>query len=257
MFTRLDWSIHRDSRIARLPRVAQPAALLLRNLNSKNWIAPLKTYHHRADGIATRHNVDFMHEERFQKAYRRAVAASGWDYGIPFRVHQALWCSRQAQKVEGDFVELGTGRGFMMSAVLADFHNWETAQRSLHLFDIFKDDSSKKNNSQSVYTKSVEDVVANFSEWTRVKIHHGDIFDTLSKTIIGSVAFLHIDMNRPDPEIYGLRTLWDRLSRGGVVLLDDYAYEGYEPQYKAMNDLSREIGFDILTTATGQGIIIK
>ena len=107
------------------------------------------------------------------------------------------------------------------------------------------------------YAISAENVVANFSEWTRVKIHQGDIFDTLSKAKIERVSFLHIDMNWPEPEIYGLRTLWGRISRGGVVLLDDYAYEGYEPQYKAMNDLSREIGFDILTTATGQGIIIK
>jgi hypothetical protein len=212
--------------------------------------------------MATCHNVEFMRDQRFQKAYDRAVTASGWDYGIPFRVHQALWCSRQAQKIDGDFVELGTGRGFIMSAVLADFPNWETAQRSVHLFDTFKSAAVDSQGKQSgpalpVYAKSVEDVVANFSEWTRVKIHQGDIFDTLPNVKIETISFLHIDMNCPEPEIYGLRTLWDRIPCGGVALLDDYAYVGYESQNKAMNDLSREIGFDILTTATGQGIIIK
>jgi Macrocin-O-methyltransferase (TylF) len=261
MFSRFDWSVPSGSRIARIPQVVQPAALLLRNL--KNWIRPrLETDHHRADGMATHHNVEFMREQRFQKAYTRAVEASGWDYGIPFRVHQALWCSRQAQKVNGDFVELGTGRGFIMSAVLADFPNWETAQRSVHLFDTFKsalvDSQGKQSGPVSpYYAISAENVVANFSEWTRVKIHQGNIFDTLSKVKIERISFLHIDMNCPEPETYGLRTLWGRIPRGGVVLLDDYAYAGYESQYKAMNDLSREIGFDILTTATGQGIIIK
>ena len=48
-----------------------------------------------------------------------------------------------------------------------------------------------------------------------------------------------------------------RVPRGGVVLLSSYAHRGFELQYKAMNDLGREIGFDILTTASGQGIIIK
>jgi hypothetical protein len=237
----------------------QPAALLLRNLRLTN--PPLETYHHRADGMATNHNVEFMREQRFQKANNRAIEASGWDYGVPFRVHQALWCSRQAQKVDGDFVELGTGRGFVMSAVLADYPNWETAQRSIHLFDTFKSalvvQGKQSGPPVPHYAISAENVIANFSEWTRVKIYQGDIFDTLSKAKIERISFLHIDMNCPEPEIYGLRTLWSRIPRGGVVLLDDYASAGYEPQYKAMNDLSRKIGFDILTTATGQGIIIK
>jgi hypothetical protein len=261
MFSRFDWSIRRDSRIARLPHIAQPAALLLRNLVKKEESKP-HHYDFEADGMGTRHNVNFMREQRFQKAYNRAVAASGWDYGIPFRVHQALWCSRQAQKVDGDFVELGTGRGFIMSAVLADFQNWENARRSVHLFDTFisalVDSQGKQTGPVSAhYAISAENVVANFSEWTRVKIHQGDIFDTLPKAEIERISFLHIDMNCPEPEIYGLRTLWGRISRGGVVLLDDYAYSGFESQYEAMNNLSREIGFDIQTTASGQGIIIK
>jgi hypothetical protein len=40
-------------------------------------------------------------------------------------------------------------------------------------------------------------------------------------------------------------------------LLDDYASEGYEQQYRAINELAAELGLDILSTATGQGIVIK
>jgi len=258
MFSHFDWSIRIGSRIEQLPRIIQPAAVLLRNI--KNWTSIPLTY--QADGIATRHNVNFIREQRFHKAYSRAVAAAGWDYRIPFRVHQALWCSRLAQKVEGDFVELGTGRGFIMSAVLADFSNWESAGRSLHLFDTFKDALVDARGQQTgpasgYYAKSVEDVAENFSEWERVKIYQGDIFDTVSQAKIECISFLHVDLNSPKPEIYGLRTFWDRIPRGGVVLLDDYAQQGFEAQYKAMNDLAAEIGFDILTTATGQGIVIK
>ncbi len=135
MKKRFDWSVREDFRIGNLPKIAQPVALLVRNLSSKNWIDSPIDYPHHFDWMATRHNDGFRHDPRFRKAYDRAVLASGWDYGLPYRVHQVLWCSRQAQKVDGDFVELGTGRGFMMSAVLADFPGWNSGSRTLHLFD--------------------------------------------------------------------------------------------------------------------------
>lgn len=259
-----DWSIREGSRIERMPTAVQALALLMRNLDSRNWVETLETYHHRQDGMATRHNDGFIETDRFCKAYARAVSAGGFDYGIPYRIHQALWCSRHAQKVEGEFVELGTGRGFIMSAVLADYHEWASSGRELHLFDTFKrtrpDASGKQDPNGPVsshYAESVEAVKRNFSEWPRVYIHPGDVCDTLPGFAATKVAFLHIDMNSPRPEVFGLRALWHRIPRGGVVLLDDYAFRGHEKQYEAMNELAGELGLDILSTPTGQGIIIK
>jgi len=261
---RFDWVVYKGSRIERVPKIAQPLALFFRNLLRKKRIDTLENYHHRLDGIATRHNDGFRYDTRFRKAYDRAVAASGWDYGVPYRVHQVLWCSRQAQKVDGDFVELGTGRGFMMSAVLTDFSNWNSSARSLHLFDSFKnslpDDQGVQTSAgmpSPFYAKSIDEIRMNFSEWKRVKIHLGNVFDTVPEFTPTNVAFLHIDLNFYEPEIYGLRTLWSSIPRGGVILLDDYAFVSHEQQYGAMNKLGAELGFDILSTPTGQGIIIK
>jgi hypothetical protein len=44
---------------------------------------------------------------------------------------------------------------------------------------------------------------------------------------------------------------------GGVVLIDDYAYSGFEYTYRLFNELATELGVAILTTASGQGIIVK
>jgi hypothetical protein len=260
---RFDWTVYEGSRIKNMHKLIQPAALLVRNLSPKDLIySPSPP--HNFDGMATFHNDSFRHNPRFRKAYTRAVAAAGWDYKIPYRIHQALWCSRQAQKVDGDFVELGTGRGFIMSAVLASFQNWESCSRTLHLFDTFISTALDEQGRQSLkgtisprYAKSIDDVKINFSEWKRVMLHQGDVFDTLQELDSSRISMLHIDMNDHRPEVYGLRTLWKKIPRGGVVLLDDYAYRGYEQTYKAMNDLAEELGFDILSTATGQGIIIK
>jgi O-methyltransferase len=262
--SQFDWDVYEGSRIERLPKAAQPLALLIRNLLRRKKPDKLENYHHRFDGIATRHNDGFRQHPRFKRAYDRAVLAAGWDYGAPYRVHQALWCSHQAQKIAGDFVELGTGRGFMMSAVLADYGDWNNDTRSLHLFDTFKstwlDEKGAQTSATPVspfYARSVDQVKANFSEWKRVCFHQGNLFDTLPRFDIETVAFVHIDMNFFEPEVYGLRTLWNRIPRGGVILLDDYAFASCDKQYDAMNKLAAELGCAILSTPTGQGIIIK
>jgi O-methyltransferase len=262
--TQFDWEVYEGSRIGRLPKPAQPVALLLRNLLRRREADKLENYHHRFDGIATRHNDGFRQNPRFRRAYDRAVTASGWDYGAPYRIHQALWCSHQAQKVPGDFVELGTGRGFTMSAVLADYSNWNSDSRCLHLFDTFKSTLPDKTGAQTsatpvsrFYAQSLDQVRANFSEWNRVYFHEGNLFDTLPHFLAASVAFVHIDMNFFEPEVYGLQMLWNRIPRGGAILLDDYAFQSHDKQYDAMNQLADELNFSILSTPTGQGIIIK
>jgi hypothetical protein len=257
----VNWTVLPGSRIEKMPRAVQPFAVLARELLR----GPRgDNYHHVLDGIATRNNDSFRQDLRFRKAYDRAVLAAGWDYGIPYRVHQVLWCSRQAQKVNGDFVELGTGRGFLMSAVLADFDDWNISTRGLHLFDSFMstwvDDQGRQSTTGTpspYYANSVDDTRRNFSEWNRIHIHQGNVFDTLADLKSESIALLHIDFNFWEPEVYGLRTLYPRIPRGGVVLLDDYAGWGQNQQNDAMNALSKELGFDILSTPTGQGIIIK
>lgn len=206
---------------------------------------------HRLDGITTHHNDSFRQTDEFKKAYVRAIEASGWDYGIPYRIHQALWCAKNALKVPGAFVELGTGRGFVMSAVMT-----LGIRAQVHLFDTFLP-SLADGDPSPLYAVDFDSVSANFAEWPNVTLHRGDLRTTLRDLSIESVAFLHVDMNDPEPEVFGVRHLWPLMSRGGVMLLDDYAYVGFEPQHEAMNLLAGELGFDILSTPTGQGIVIK
>ena len=61
--------------------------------------------------MATSHNLHFLSDSRFEAATRRAVRAEGFDYGIPLRSHQAIWCADKAMKlpVNSTFIELGTG----------------------------------------------------------------------------------------------------------------------------------------------------
>jgi hypothetical protein len=64
-------------------------------------------------------------------------------------------------------------------------------------------------------------------------------------------------MNCSPPEVAAIRHLWDRLTPGAPVLLDDYAGFGYEWQKIGMDVFASERGLSILSLPTGQGLLIK
>lgn len=218
--------------------------------------------------LATKHNVSFVDEPRFQEAYDAAVQAAQrdhWNAGLHFRVHQALWCADNALLTGGSLVELGTGRGMMFSAILSAIPDWSQRTNRVFLFDTF---SSSAMNSETgfqderlgaspVYAQSFEKTKQTFSKWERVSLVKGLLPDSLANVELGQIAFLHIDLNSHVVEATCLKQLWPKLLPGSVVLLDDYAHVNSERQYEAMNACARELGISILTLASGQGIIIK
>ena len=71
------------------------------------------------------------------------------------------------------------------------------------------------------------------------------------------MAFAHIDMNHPDPEVASLEKVLPRLSKGGVIIFDDYGWWGYSAQKKALDEVATRNEQNILEIPTGQGILIK
>lgn len=64
-------------------------------------------------------------------------------------------------------------------------------------------------------------------------------------------------MNCMIPEVAALDYLWERLVPGAVILLDDYAYYGYQPQKDGMDQWAEKMGIAIASLPTGQGLMIK
>ena len=63
-------------------------------------------------------------------------------------------------------------------------------------------------------------------------------------------------MNCAGPEIAAMEFVWDRLSPGALVLLDDYAYLGHGSQKAAMDNFAAARSIPILALPTGQGLMI-
>ena len=73
----------------------------------------------------------------------------------------------------------------------------------------------------------------------------------------GRIAFLHIDMNNAAAEVAALDVLFDRVSPGGVVVLDDYGWIGHAAQHEAERAWFSARGYAVLELPTGQGIVVK
>jgi hypothetical protein len=226
------------------------------------------------DGLVSFHTHAFLDDPAFQRAYERGARALGgqdW-YQWHWRVHIGLWAAASASQLDGDFVECGVNYGFFSSAVM-EFLDWDRLGKTFYLLDTFAgldsrsvsagesgEEGLKKSEQllrNGMYVSGVEGVRANFAQWQNQRIIVGAIPDTLDQVDARAVAFLHIDMNCAPPEVAALRFFWPRLSPGAFVLLDDYAYRGFEEQRLAMDALAKELGVQICALPTGQGLLIK
>lgn len=238
----------------------------------QNSLKPHIDAPYQYDGLSCIHNHDFMISPDFTGPYKRGMQAAGSDYGWYWRVHMGLWAARSAFRIEGDFVECGVNRGFLSSAIMQAL-DWNQFNRDFYLLDTFQGlddrfvsegekksgvlDRNQKDIQSGFYTKNLAEVKDNFSEWKNAKIIVGSIPETLSQVSSEKIAFLHIDLNCALPEVAALEHFWPDIPTGGIVLLDDYAYYGYQSQKEAMDAWSEQSGAPIASLPTGQGLIIK
>jgi Macrocin-O-methyltransferase (TylF) len=225
------------------------------------------------DGVFTFNNSHFAHDPDFQAAYQRGVRASwGVDPKIEWRVHVALWAARSAVHVQGDFVECGVNAGFISSAIMHRLR-WQRLEKMFFLIDTFSGPVLSQYSDEEVQRgqmKVAEDAMAkgayvmdpelaraNFAEWPNAEIVQGVVPDVLEQLKVDQVAFLHLDMNCARPERAAFEHFWEKLSPGGVVLLDDYAAYGYDALAKAIDDAASARETQVLSLPTGQGIIWK
>jgi len=243
----------------------QQIALLIRYLTSR---AP--KYNFEADCMGTSNNFGFTQTPRFKFAEKKAIEASGFDYRIPLRIHQAIWCADYGIKLDSKaaFVELGTGRGYIMSSIIGSFEYLDHTMFGppIFLFDTFESTTTDNKSSQIsglgrniYYAESFSEVQDTFSRYPNVTMVRGKLPKSLESMnlTLGRISFLHIDLNAPEIEIECLIWLWEKILPGGVLLIDDYACGGFEYTYELFNSIAKKLNISILTTASGQGLAIK
>ncbi|HWQ52673.1 MAG TPA: TylF/MycF/NovP-related O-methyltransferase [Bryobacteraceae bacterium] len=249
----------------------------------KHWIKDLfgaagyavinTRWHYGHDGLYTLHNDRFRRDPAFRAAYERGLKSSnGVDSDNEWRIHVALWTAANALRVPGDFVECGVNTGFVSSAIM-QYLDWRAVEKRFYLVDTFSGPVLGQYSAEEMacgrvtiaegaiaagaYATDVERVRANFAEWPNAVVVKGAVPEVLPSLGGERVAYLHIDMNCAHPERAALEYFWERLSPGGFVLFDDYAYTGADCQADAIDAAARELGARVLALPTGQGLIVR
>jgi hypothetical protein len=219
------------------------------------------------DGLYSYHDPRFLRQRNFNSAFENATRLSGTSPNIHWRLHVLLWAFSVASKSRGVFIELGVDRGFMSGGVLG-YDKSLLKGKELILVDTFEGIPLEQVLPQEAkigrieYTKTNHsadfDSVRNaFKDYSNVKVVKGRVPDILPKLGVSGVAFAHLDLNSAVAEEAAFRWLWPLIPAGGVVMLDDYCYRGFQPQGDMYDRLALEMGFRILSLPTGQGLIIK
>lgn len=224
------------------------------------------------DGLISQHVSDFLTNQKFMESYglgEKTGALNKHPGDIHFRAYVACWAAKYASALEGDFVECGVGKG-LLSRTIVNYLDFENVNKKLYLFDTFEgipvEDATSKGerknmkflNETHFNSNYFEDVKRTFIKYKNVVFVKGRIPESFGLVTLDRISYISIDMNNAAAEISAIEYLWGKLVRGGVVVLDDYAYgPEFMSQKIAWDKFAAHNNFEILTLPTGQGLIIK
>jgi O-methyltransferase len=214
------------------------------------------------DGLVAARITDFLFSGKFAGAYEMGKFTGSWGSGdLRWRVFVACWAAQHAKSLPGDFVECGVNRGGMARAVM-EYVNFSSLDKQFYLLDTYCGIPDEMKHSSAPlafdYSECFEDVKKTFAQFPNVQIIRGTVPMTLRHVESNRIAYLSIDLNCAEPEIAAAEFFWDKISAGGVLVLDDYCYsEPYRLQYKAFNDFAKTRNVEVLALPTGQGLVFK
>ena len=181
-----------------------------------------------------------------QSSYDPMLREYGWDW--PSQAHTMIGSKRLANvrlltekiisnRIPGDFIETGVWRGgacIMMRAVLEAYG---VKNRRVWLADSFEGlpapkpdlypaDTGEKFHEYKELAVDIEEVKNNFRKYglldDQVVFLKGWFKDTLPSAPVGQLALLRLDGDLYESTITPLEILYDKVSTGGYVIVDDY-----------------------------------
>jgi hypothetical protein len=178
-----------------------------------------------------------------------------------FLAHTELF--RQTLEVPGDIAELGVfrGLGLMTWANLLEVYCVNNRTKIVYGFDnwqgfvkLSKEDGGEIETAAKViggfnpgsFRQELENAISIFDSdrfipmKARVKLIDGNIETTVPEFVENNpgirFSLIHFDCDLYEPTKAALEALWPRLSRGGVMLFDEYAIHNWPGETKAVDE---------------------
>lgn len=155
----------------------------------------------------------------------------------------------QDNHIDGDIVECGVWKGGSMMAVAETLSMTGDMCRNLYLFDTFEGmpppiendvditgvtaknllHHSDQERDESVWCRATLDIVKNAlgnTNYPNENIHYikGMIENTIPYSAPDKIALLRLDTDWYESTKHGMEHLFPRLSKGGVLIIDDYGH---------------------------------
>jgi hypothetical protein len=203
-------------------------------------------------------NLGFLEDHAFMAAREKHVETE-IEKAIIWRNYVQCWAAKSvlARKIPGDFVDCGCYKGISVG-IVCDYVDFLHSGRNYYLFDLFEHDDSMVHHAMPEHGSGLFDQVKNrFAAYPNVTVTKGFVPQVLDEVPIGSISFLHVDLNNAPAEIGALDRLFDRVSPGGIVIFDDYGWLAYSAQKKAEDPWLAARGYQVLELPTGQGLVFK
>ncbi len=182
----------------------------------------------------------------------------------------------QAHKVPGEIVECGVWRGGSMQTVALTLLETGSTDRHLHLFDTFEGMPPPTDKDRRIRGKSaaelmelrgrdsklwavatLDDVRAGMDEVgyprDRIHYHRGLVEETVPRDAPERIAILRLDTDWYESTRHELEHLYERLSPGGVLIIDDYG--GWEGSRQATEEFLARTGEPLLLLPLSGGRI--
>lgn len=180
------------------------------------------------------------------------------------------------REVPGDFAECGCWNGNSLFATKS-FIEKHKSNKTIHVFDSFEGGLSefKKEDLKSssiVSTEQVNEVTKIFASsypelikktegFSRLKINKGWIPEVLETQEERNYSFIHVDVDMYDPTLESHKYFFERLSKGGVMVCDDYGYKQFPGAAAAVDEfiesLPKSSYSHFIKHSIGTSVIIK
>jgi O-methyltransferase len=196
----------------------------------------------------------WVHDSNFERLYEIIKPRTLVTKDRCFTIYQ--W-ARYASRLEGDFAEVGVYRGgtaYMTAALCPG--------RSFYLFDTFsgmpKTDKSVDYHNQGEFSDTSLDGVRNFlKEYCNISLQQGFFPESTRLLPDSKFSYVHVDVDIYQSTLDCLKYFYPRLTRGGVMIFDDYEWKHCDGVKKAIDEFLADKPERVIISALCQGLLIK
>ena len=157
-------------------------------------------------------------------------------------LHEILMES--VRDVQGDFIELGVYQGYSFRPIYQMGLKQKRFIYAVDTFEGFPTSPHKEDNERYPPGEAHGEEYRFQAKFPQAKIYRGEIPDILSKVPATALAFAHLDIDHEYSTYPALHWVWERLLKGGIVIIHDFGRSVNKHASKAVKRWMEDTGLN-------------